>query len=244
MAPQDRKRPCSPPQAPLARGLPRSAWSPMPPSTARARPPPRSPSNDDDYDLLLLSAAQAVAPDGGPLGMVTAQAAALFDATASQALVADGGPRRAEPAQGGGAAGVIVPLAVPSGGLGSGAHVAHDAVQEEQLVHISGSGQSAVPQLGCSIASSSTQHSAPTVEVDNRGGGSVGAVPSSLGGLLDSLLGSGVAAGGTPSTELGSDSLVALLSLEMPNAMVLRCSKRGASTADMDSMEKAMKRAA
>ncbi|KAL6843001.1 hypothetical protein ACP4OV_027314 [Aristida adscensionis] len=65
-----------------------------------------------------------------------------------------------------------------------------------------------------------------------------------MGGLLDSLLKSGVSADGTAASKLGSSSSLAVLSLGDTTGLVLRSSKRGAASSDMDSMEKAQKWAA
>lgn len=75
-----------------------------------------------------------------------------------------------------------------------------------------------------------------------QGGGSANE-HESLGSARDSILKSGLAADGSTGDELGSTNVVAILSSESEGKLVRR-SKRGASSADTDSMTKAMKRTA
>lgn len=68
--------------------------------------------------------------------------------------------------------------------------------------------------------------------------------PSSLGGLLDSLIAAGVAADGSSNVKTGSEAAVALLCSSPTSGTVLRCSKRAAAMTDLDTMEKVSKVAA
>lgn len=66
----------------------------------------------------------------------------------------------------------------------------------------------------------------------------------SLEGLLDSLLKAGVGHDDSPAKDLGSAEVMALISPDKLTGSMVRRSKRGANSANLDSTKKAMKRTA